>query len=90
MCLKSWHKSIKYKQSEIKRLQNEIKIYENNLLLTNNLMIKHLAETNRLITSLSTMITAELLEGLIGLFLEEYKANNISREQITLTSIKKF
>lgn len=97
--------NIKYKQSEIERLQNEIKTYENNLLLTNNLMMKHLAETNRLITSLSTMITAEstpqkdpfwnnsaknLLEGLIGLFLEEYKDNNISREQITLTSIKKF
>lgn len=67
--------------------------------------MKHLAETNRLITSLSTMIMSEkvkekdpfwnnsarnLLEGLIGLFLEEYKKGKIGREKITLTSIKKF
>lgn len=64
-----------------------------------------LAETNRLITSLATMIMQEktqqkdpfwnnsarnLLEGLIGFFLEEYKKNNIKRNQITMTSIRKF
>jgi type IV secretory pathway TraG/TraD family ATPase VirD4 len=63
------------------------------------------AETNRLITSLATMVTQEkvqqkdpfwnnsarsLLEGLIGFFLEEYKLNKIKREQITMTSIRKF
>lgn len=64
-----------------------------------------LAETNRLITSLATMIMQEktqqkdsfwnnsarnLLEGLIGFFLEEYKKNNIKRNQTTMTSIRKF
>ena len=71
----------------------------------NNLAMKSLAETNRLITSLATMIMQEktqqkdpfwnnsarnLLEGLIGFFLEEYKADNIKRNQITMTSIRKF
>ena len=63
------------------------------------------AETNRLITSLASMITYEkqqskdpfwnnsaknLLEGLIGFFLEEYKDGKIKRNQITMTSIRKF
>ena len=63
------------------------------------------AETNRLITSLSNMImqdktqvkdpfwnnsARQLLEGLIGFFLEEYKLGNIKRNQITMTSIRKF
>ena len=71
----------------------------------NNLAMTSLAETNRLITSLATMIMQEktqqkdpfwnnsarnLLEGLIGFFLEEYKADNIKRNQITMTSIRKF
>ncbi len=71
----------------------------------NNEAMSHFAETNRLITSLSDMITADkveakdpfwnnsarqLLEGLIGFFLEEYKLGNIKREQITMTSIRKF
>jgi hypothetical protein len=62
--------------------------------------ISHLAETNILITSLSEMIMKEkveakdpfwnnsarqLLEGLIGFFLEEYNLGNINREQITMT-----
>ncbi|MBO5095295.1 MAG: type IV secretory system conjugative DNA transfer family protein, partial [Bacilli bacterium] len=64
-----------------------------------------LAETNRLISSLATMVMQDkveqkdpfwnesaknLLEGLIGFFLEEYKAGNITREKITMTSIRKF
>ena len=71
----------------------------------NNLSMSSLAETNRLISSLSTMVMQEkveqkdpfwnnsaknLLEGLIGFFLEEYKIGNISREKITMTSIRKF
>lgn len=70
-----------------------------------NLSMTSLAETNRLITSLSSMIMQEkvqskdpfwndsaknLLEGLIGFFLEEYKDKNIERKQITMTSIRKF
>lgn len=31
-----------------------------------------------------------LLEGLIGFFLEEYKQGNIKKEQITMTSVRKF
>ena len=70
-----------------------------------NKSISSYAETNRLITSLASMITYEkvqgkdpfwnnsaknLLEGLIGFFLEEYKDGKIKREQITMTSIRKF
>ncbi len=64
----------------------------------------HYAECNRLITSISGMIMNEknardpfwnnsarsLLEGIIGLFLEDYKDKKITRNQITLSSIKKF
>ena len=63
-----------------------------------------LAETNRQIKSLADMIFAEkgnqdpfwnnsasnLLVGLIGFFLEEYKDGKIERSKITMTSIKKF
>ena len=78
---------------------------ESDKLLFNNLSMSSLAETNRLISSLSTMVMQEkheqkdpfwnnsaknLLEGLIGFFLEEYKLGNIKREQITMTSIRKF
>ena len=70
-----------------------------------NKSISSYAETNRLITSLASMITYDktqgkdpfwnnsaknLLEGLIGFFLEEYKDGKIAREQITMTSIRKF
>lgn len=78
---------------------------ENRKLEYNNLSMSSLAETNRLISSLATMVMQEkseqkdpfwndsaknLLEGIIGFFLEEYKLNNIKREQITMTSIRKF
>src|SRR5574344_1967979 len=78
---------------------------KNKKLEYNNLSMSALAETNRLITSLSTMIMIEkvqgkdpfwnnsaknLLEGLIEFFLEEYKSGNIRRDQITMTSIRKF
>lgn len=78
---------------------------ENKKLEYNNLAMSSLAETNRLISSLATMVMQEkaeqkdpfwnesaknLLEGLIAFFLEEYKLGNIKREQITMTSIRKF
>lgn len=71
----------------------------------NNIAMSSYAETNRLITSLSNMIMKDkveakdpfwnnsaqlLLEGIIGFFLEEYKLGHIKREQITMTSIRKF
>ena len=71
----------------------------------NNKAMSSLAETNRLISSLATMVMTDkveskdpfwnnsaknLLEGLIGFFLEEYKLGNIKKEQITMTSIRKF
>ena len=89
---------------EYERLAAESK-EEKEKLEYNNLSMSALAETNRLITSLSTMIMIEkvqgkdpfwnnsaknLLEGLIGFFLEEYKSGNIRRDQITMTSIRKF
>ena len=64
-----------------------------------------LAEANRLIKSLSNMLVKDnseqkdpfwnnsarsLIEGIISLFLEEYKNNKINRNQITMTSIRKF
>ena len=77
-------------------------VIKNNL---NNNAMSHYAETNRLISSLATMVMQEkheqkdpfwnesaknLLEGIIGFFLEEYKLGNIKREKITMTSIRKF
>ena len=69
-----------------------------------NKAINHFAEANQLVNDISKMImedttsrekfwnnsSADLLYGIIFLFLEEYVAGNIKREQITLTSIKKF
>lgn len=80
-------------------------INESEKLDYQNKSISSYAETNRLITSLASMITYDksqgkdpfwnnsaknLLEGLIGFFLEEYKDGKICREQITMTSIRKF
>lgn len=91
-------KEFENEQLELKKMVDQQRVY-------NNDSMKHLAETNRLITSLATMIMTDkfyqkdpfwnnsaknLLEGLIGLFLEEYRLGNINRNQITLTSIKKF
>lgn len=97
--IREYENYIKYE-----KLANETK--EENLKLEyQNKSISSYAETNRLITSLASMITYDktqgkdpfwnnsaknLLEGLIGFFLEEYKDNKIKREQITMTSIRKF
>lgn len=95
--IKEYEKYIDYEKKSIVSKKDRIKY--------NNLAMTSLAETNRLITSLATMIMQEktqqkdpfwnnsarnLLEGLIGFFLEEYKKNNIQRNQITMTSIRKF
>ena len=89
---------------EYERLSNESKSQEDTLKY-NNKSMSSLAETNRLISSLATMVMQDkveqkdpfwnesaknLLEGLIGFFLEEFKAGNISEEKITMTSIRKF
>lgn len=89
---------------EYERLSNESKTEEDKLKY-NNKSMSSLAETNRLISSLATMVMQDkveqkdpfwnesaknLLEGLIGFFLEEFKAGNISEEKITMTSIRKF
>ncbi|MEG1597772.1 MAG: type IV secretory system conjugative DNA transfer family protein, partial [Bacilli bacterium] len=90
------------KYIEYERLSKE---ENNDIVKYNNLAMSSYAETNRLITSLSTMIMQEkvqqkdpfwnnsarsLLEGLIGFYLEEFKLDNIKREQMTMTSIRKF
>ena len=95
--IKEYEKHIDYEKKSIISKKDRVKY--------NNLAMTSLAETNRLITSLATMIMQEktqqkdpfwnnsarnLLEGLIGFFLEEYKKNNIKRNQITMTSIRKF
>ncbi|MDO5568594.1 MAG: type IV secretory system conjugative DNA transfer family protein [bacterium] len=77
---------------------------ENDKINYKNKSIEHLAECNQLISSLSTMImedktakeafwnnsASDLLYGIISLFLEDYADGKIKREQITLSSIKKF
>lgn len=91
-----------YKEYEYKANKTKNKKQQ---LLFNNISMSAYAESNRLISSLSDMImkdkqeskdpfwnqsAKQLLEGLIGFFLEEYKIGNINREQITMTSIRKF
>lgn len=79
-------------QDEIKKIEYQ------------NKSIEHLAECNQLIESISKIImedktakeafwnnsASDLLYGLVALFLEEYVDGKIKREQITLSSIKKF
>ena len=94
-----YDKYIKYEKLSKNEKDEKKKLEYNNISMT------ALAETNRLITSLSTMIMIDknqgkdpfwnnsaknLLEGLIGFFLEEYKLDNIPKEKITMTSIRKF
>ena len=97
--IKEYEKHLKYaKLSEEAKAKNKKVEY-------NNISMSSYAETNRLITSLSAMVMIEkvqqkdpfwnnsaknLLEGIIGLFLEEYKLGNITRDKITMTSIRKF
>lgn len=95
---------LSYKKEELVQKEKELPELESSLLENRNNAMKHYSETNRLITSLASIIMKDkdakdpfwcnsarnLLEGLIGLFLEDYKKGKIEREQITLTSIKKF
>ena len=105
-------KKLKLSVINISRINNKIKSnkeiidkLKNEKISMNNESMSHYAETNRLISSLSTMVMQEkveqkdpfwnnsaknLLEGLIGFFLEEYKEGNITRDKITMTSIRKF
>lgn len=97
--IKEYEKHILYEKKSLE-VQNKKKKVE-----YNNKSMSNLAETNRLISSLADMImkdkveakdpfwnnsARQLLEGLIGFFLEEYKLGNIQRNQITMTSIRKF
>ena len=97
--IKEYEKYILYEKKSLE-VQNKKKKIE-----YNNKSMSCLAETNRLISSLSDMVmkdrieakdpfwnnsARQLLEGLIGFFLEEYKIGNIQRNQITMTSIRKF
>lgn len=92
------------KYIEYEDLSNKTEQQEENLNYK-NISLSHYAEANRLISSIATMVMQEeipgkdpfwnnsaknLLEGLIGFFLEEYKDGKITREQITMTSIRKF
>lgn len=105
-------KNIKLSEINIKRIKDKIKCNEEIINSKSSIMtdiknksLSSLAETNRLISSLATMVMTDkaeskdpfwnnsaknLLEGLIGLFLEEYKSGSIKKEQITMTSIRKF
>ena len=99
------------KDKYIKYLDNNYKVLNDRLTQVckeqfdeENKSMTHYAECNRLISSISAMITNDkdvrdafwnnsaknLLEGIVGLFLEDYKDNKITRDKISLTSIKKF
>lgn len=97
--IKEYENYIKYKNKSNKET-NKMKKGK-----FDNKTISSYAETNKLISSLSNIIMREktqqkdpfwnnsaknLLEGLIGFFLEEYELGNIKRKQITMTSIRKF
>lgn len=88
-----------------KYIENENRYKNDNDITTLNKSVYHLAEANRLMSSLSSIIISDegksndpfwnntsknFLEGLIAFFLEEYKLNKIERNKITLTSIRKF
>lgn len=91
-------------KAKIKSNLIEIDKKEKIIIDYRNKSIQHLAEANQLISSLSTMImedktakeafwnnsASDLLYGIISLFLEDYVDGKIKREQITLSSIKKF
>ena len=95
-----YEKYIKYEKEYLK-INDDL----DKKILMENKSISSLAETNRMISSISDMIMQEkieqkdpfwnnsaknLLEGIIAFFLEEYKLGNINRNQITMTSIRKF
>ena len=97
--IKEYEKYMEYEEKANNEKDEKIKTNYNNISMSSY------AETNRLISSLSDMVmkdkveakdpfwnqsAKQLLEGLIGFFLEEYKVGNISRKQITMTSIRKF
>lgn len=103
--LKNQNVDVSDKEKELAQTIEKLNQLEPDLINFKNISMKHIAETNRLITSLSTMIMSDkikekdpfwnnsarnLLEGLIGLFLEEFKKGKLGKEKITLTSIKKF
>jgi len=90
--------------NKIPTLEDRMKDLKEKSFNEENEALSHYAECNRLISSISSMITSDrktkdpfwnnsaknLLEGIIGLFLEDYKDKKIKREMITLSSIKKF
>ena len=103
--MKSQNIDIQGRDKEIIEKQKQLDDINPKLIENRNIAMKYLAETNRLITSLAGMIMTDkgnekdpfwnnsaknLLEGLIGLFLEEYRKGKLGKEKITLTSIKKF
>lgn len=69
-----------------------------------NICSKHQAETNRLVISLADLIfvdkdsndkfwinsSKQLFIGIVGIFLEDYKAGLIGEEKINIASVKKF
>ena len=99
--LESYKRNLK---NNLDLMNLELESTSNEQMNEENLSMSHYAECNRLIGSISSMIMSEknakdpfwnnsaknLHEGIIGVFLEDYKDGKISREQITLTSIKKF
>ena len=96
--IKEYEQYYKYlKLSENEKQKNKYIEYKNKAII-------HYASCNQLVSDISSMImddmtakekfwnnsSSDLLYGIIFLFLEDYVEGKIKREQITLTSIKKF
>ena len=83
---------------------SDSEVDRNKKLDYNNKSIIHFAQANQLVNDITKMImddptakekfwnnsSSDLLYGIIFLFLEEYVDGKLNREQITLTSVKKF
>ena len=84
--------------------QTTEKELEDLIIKAQNISLKHQAETNRFVISLSNLIFTEkdsndkfwinsaknLFIGIVGIFLEDYKSGLIDADKINISSIKKF
>ena len=88
---------------EVVNQKNE-KELEDLIIKAQNISLKHQAETNRFVISLSNLIFTEkdsndkfwinsaknLFIGIVGIFLEDYQSGLIDADKINISSIKKF
>ena len=99
-------KFLKDKNIDVKEIKNNknCKEIEELLIQAHNFSLKHQAEANRFVISLSNLIFTDnnandkfwinsaknLFIGIVGIFLEDYKLGLIDEKKINVSSIKKF